>query len=54
MQMDVLRCKTPAMVRQEIGGHLLVYHLLRAAMAKPLWRTGWGHARCACKGRARR
>ena len=31
MQMDVLRCKTPAMVRKEIWGHLLVSHLLRAA-----------------------
>ena len=34
MQMDVLRCKTPAMVRKKIWGHLLVYNLLRAAMAQ--------------------
>jgi Transposase DDE domain len=34
MQMEVLRCKTPAMVRKEIWGHLLVYNLLRAAMAQ--------------------
>jgi len=34
MQMDVLQCKTPAMVRKEIWGHLLVYNLLRAAMAQ--------------------
>jgi hypothetical protein len=34
MQMDVLRCKTPAMVRKEIWGHLLVYNLLRAAMTQ--------------------
>jgi hypothetical protein len=34
MQMDVLRCKTPAMVRKEIWGPLLVYNLLRAAMAQ--------------------
>jgi DDE family transposase len=34
MQMDVLRCKTPTMVRKEIWGHLLVYNLLRAAMAQ--------------------
>jgi hypothetical protein len=34
MQMDVLRCKTPAMVRKEIWGHLLVYNLLRAVMAQ--------------------
>src|ERR1051326_7003942 len=31
--MDVLRCKTPALGRQEIWGHLLVDNLLRAAMA---------------------
>jgi len=34
MQMDVLRCKTPARVRKEMWGHLLVYNLLRAAMAQ--------------------
>ena len=33
MQMDVLRWKTPRMVRKEIWGHLLVYNLLRAVMA---------------------
>ena len=32
--MDVLRCKTPAMVRKEIWGHMLVYNLIRAAMAR--------------------
>lgn len=34
MQMDVLRWKTPRMVRKEIWGHLLVYNLLRAVMAQ--------------------
>lgn len=34
MQRDVLRCKTPAMVRKESLGHLLVDNLLRAAMAQ--------------------
>ena len=33
MPMDVLRGKTPAMVRKESWGHLLVDNLLRAAMA---------------------
>jgi hypothetical protein len=28
LKLEVLRCKTPAMVRQEIGGHRLVYHLI--------------------------
>jgi Transposase DDE domain len=40
MQMDVLRCKTPAMVRKEIWGHLLMYNLLRAAMAEAAHREG--------------
>src|SRR5437588_1045071 len=29
MQMDILRCKTPAMVRTESWAHLLAYNLLR-------------------------
>jgi hypothetical protein len=31
--MDVLRCKTPEMVRKEIWCHMMVYNLVRAAMA---------------------
>jgi len=34
MQMDVLRCKTPEMVRKEIWMHLLAYNLIRGVMAK--------------------
>ncbi len=34
MQMDVLRCKTPAMVEKEIAAHLLAYNLVRAIMAQ--------------------
>ena len=33
MQMEVLRCKTPAMVEKEIWAHLLAYNLLRTVMA---------------------
>jgi len=33
MGMEVLRCKTPAMVRKEVWMHLLAYNLVRAAMA---------------------
>lgn len=29
MQMDILRCKTPEMVRKEIWAHLLAYNLIR-------------------------
>ena len=34
MHMDILRCKTPEMVRKEIDVHLLVYNLIRALMAR--------------------
>ena len=33
MKMDILRCKTPEMVRKEIWAHLLAYNLLRTVMA---------------------
>jgi hypothetical protein len=33
MQMDILRCKAPEMVRKEIWAHLLAYNLLRTVMA---------------------
>jgi hypothetical protein len=32
MQVDVLRCKSPAMVRKEMWVHLLAYNLLRSVM----------------------
>jgi len=32
LHMDILRCKTPAMVRKEIWCHLLAYNLLRGTM----------------------
>lgn len=34
MQMDVLRCKTPAMIDKEIAAHLLAYNLVRSVMAQ--------------------
>jgi hypothetical protein len=34
MRMDVLRCHSPEMVRQEISAHLLVYNLIRGVMAE--------------------
>jgi hypothetical protein len=34
MQMDVLRCKTPQLVRKEISTHLLAYNLVRTIMAQ--------------------
>ena len=40
MQMDVLRCKSPAMVRKEIWMHLLAYNLIRKLMAQAAAATG--------------
>jgi hypothetical protein len=34
MNMDILRCQTPAMVRKEIWAHLLAYNLVRQVMAQ--------------------
>lgn len=34
MGMDILRCKSPDMVRKEVAVHLLAYTLVRAAMAQ--------------------
>jgi hypothetical protein len=34
LQMDILRCQSPAMVRKEIWVHLLAYNLLRKVMAQ--------------------
>lgn len=38
MQMDILRCKTPQMVRKEIWAHLLAYNLVRKIMAQAAYR----------------
>lgn len=34
MKMEILRCKTPEMVRKEIWAHLLAYNLIRKVMAQ--------------------
>jgi hypothetical protein len=38
--MDVLRCKTPGMVRTELWAHLLAYNLIRTAMAQVAVSSG--------------
>jgi Transposase DDE domain len=40
MRMDVLRCKTPEMVRKEFWAHLLVYDLIRGVIAEAASRDG--------------
>jgi hypothetical protein len=34
MQMDILRCKSPEMVRKEVWTHLLAYNVIRGVMAE--------------------
>jgi hypothetical protein len=34
MQMDILRCKTPQLVRKEIWTHILAYNLIRTIIAQ--------------------
>ena len=34
MQMDILRCKTPELVRKEIWTHILAYNLVRTIIAQ--------------------
>jgi hypothetical protein len=40
MHMDVLRCKTPELVRKEIWTHLLAYNLIRTVMAQAAVQHG--------------
>lgn len=40
MAMDVLRCKTPAMIEKELWTHLLAYNLIRLMMAEAAARSG--------------
>jgi hypothetical protein len=40
LQMDVLRCQTPTMVRKEIWVHLLAYNLIRRVMADAAEKHG--------------
>ena len=40
MQMDILRCQTPEMVRKEIWTHILAYNLVRTIMAQAASKHG--------------
>jgi hypothetical protein len=50
MQMDVLRCRTPEMVREEIWAHLLAYNLLRTVMAVAAAENGLEPRHVSFKG----
>ena len=40
LQMDVLRCKTPELVRKELWTHILAYNLIRTIMAQAAIKHG--------------
>jgi IS4 transposase len=40
LQMDVLRCKTPELVRKELWTHILAYNLIRTLMAQAATKHG--------------
>jgi hypothetical protein len=40
LQMDVLRCKTPELVRKEVWTHVLAYNLIRTVMAQAASQDG--------------
>jgi hypothetical protein len=48
--MDVLRCKTPEMVRKELWMHLLVYNLVREVIAQAAQRVGLEPHQVSFKG----
>ena len=50
MQMDVLRCKAPEMVRKEIWAHLLAYNLLRTVMTVAAGANGLEPRQVSFKG----
>ena len=50
LKMDVLRCKTPEMVRKEIWAHLLAYNLLRTVMAVAAAGSGTEPRKVSFKG----
>src|SRR4051812_17947601 len=50
LQMDVLRCKTPAMVRKEIWAHVLAYNLIRTVMAQAAAAYGLAPRSLSFKG----
>jgi hypothetical protein len=50
MKMDVLRCKTPEMVRKEIWAHVLAYDLLRMVMAVAAAESGIEPRQVSFKG----
>jgi hypothetical protein len=52
LQMDVLRCKTPELVRKELWTHILAYNLIRTIMAQAATKQGIESRALSFKGAA--
>ena len=50
MQMDILRCKSPELVRKEIWTHVLAYNLIRTIMAQAAIKHGLDPRSISFKG----
>jgi hypothetical protein len=50
MQMDVLRCKSPDLVEQEIWVHMLAYNIFRAFLATAAAKNGAQPRQLSFKG----
>ena len=50
LQMDMLRCKTPELVRKEIWTHVLAYNLIRTVMAQAAAGHGMAPRSISFKG----
>jgi hypothetical protein len=50
LKMDILRCKSPEMLRKEIWAHLLVYNLVRKVMAQAAVAAGINPRTISFKG----
>ncbi len=50
MRMDVLRCKTPAMIRRELHMHMIAYNLIRALMLQSALTYATALCRISFKG----
>jgi hypothetical protein len=50
LQMDVLRCKTPELVRKELWAHVLAYNLVRTVMAQAASEHGLDPRAVSFKG----
>jgi len=52
LQMDVLRCKTPELVRKELWTHILAYNLIRTVIAQAAAKEGTEPRSISFKGAA--